>query len=129
LLTAPRSCPTPSLSSAEAEYNVTAFGISGCEHTPPTLSNCMASIPTRRSPSPSSLTRKLHRWRPRTRHSSHSSHPSSVPYASVAQGTHYFKIDGPLNPSDIGTKLQDYITFMRHRAVITEGTTVVWARS
>jgi hypothetical protein len=45
--------------------------------------------------------------------------------------THYFKkIDGPLNPSDIGTKLQDYITCMRHSAVIhTKSTTVGMSRS
>jgi hypothetical protein len=37
----------------------------------------------------------------------------------IAHGVHIIlKIDGTLNPSDIGTKLQDYLTFMRHRAVI-----------
>jgi hypothetical protein len=37
----------------------------------------------------------------------------------ISQGAHIIlKIDGTLNISDIGTKLQDYLTFMRHRVVI-----------
>jgi hypothetical protein len=37
----------------------------------------------------------------------------------IAHGAHIIlKIDGTLNISDIGTKLQDYATFMRHRVIL-----------
>jgi hypothetical protein len=37
----------------------------------------------------------------------------------IPHGTHIIlKIDGTLNISDIGTKLQDYATFMRHRVIL-----------
>jgi hypothetical protein len=37
----------------------------------------------------------------------------------ISNGAHIsLKIDGTLNISDIGTKLQDYATFIRHRAII-----------
>jgi hypothetical protein len=52
----------------------------------------------------------------RTRHIRRRCHYVRI---QIANGAHVIlKIEGPLNISDIGTKLQDFATFLRHGAVI-----------
>jgi hypothetical protein len=116
--------PDPvALSSAKAEYQITAFGISGCEHTRqlfqelhgldpdtpltvPILSDSQSAMAMTSSDRDTRLTRHIRRRYHDVRH-------------QIAQGAHIIlKIDGTLNISDIGTKLQDFITFMRHRIVL-----------
>jgi hypothetical protein len=111
------------LSSAEAEYQIAAFGVSGCEHTRqlfqelhgldpdtpltiPILTDSQSAMAMASSDRDTRRTRHIRRRYHYVRH-------------QIARGAHIIlKIDGTLNISDIGTKLQDYATFMRHRVIL-----------
>jgi hypothetical protein len=117
--------PDPiALSSAEAEYQIAAFGVSGCEHTRqlfqelhgldpdtpltiPILADSQSAMAMASSDRDTRRTRHIRRRYHHVRH-------------QIAQGAHIIlKIDGTLNISDIGAKLQDFFTFfMRHRIIL-----------
>jgi hypothetical protein len=110
-------------SSAEAEHQIAAFGVSGCEHTRqlfqelhgldpdnpltvPILTDSQSVMAVASSERDTRLTRHIRR---RCHH---------VRF-QISNGAHIIlKIEGPLNISDIGTKLQDHATFMRHRVIL-----------
>ncbi len=116
--------PDPiALSSAEAEYQIAAFGISGCEHTRQVFqemhgldADTALTIPILTdSQSAMAMASSDHDTR-RTRHIRRRYHYVRI---QISNSAHIIlKIDGTLNISDIGTKLQDYATFLRHRAII-----------
>jgi hypothetical protein len=116
--------PDPiALSSAEAEYQVAAFGVSGCEHARQVFqemhgldADTALTIPIFTDSQSGIAMATSDRDTRRTRHIRRRFHYVRI---QIANGAHIIlKIEGPLNISDIGTKLQDFATFLRHRAVI-----------
>jgi hypothetical protein len=116
--------PDPiALSSAEAEYQIAAFGVSGCEHTRQLFQelhgldpNTPLTIPILTDSQSAMAMASSDRDTRRTRHIRRRCH---CVRHQIAQGAHIIlKIDGTLNISDIGAKLQDFITFMRHRIIL-----------
>ena len=116
--------PDPiALSSAEAEYQIAAFGVSGCEHTRQLFQELHGldpdtplTIPILTDSQSAMAMASSDRDTRRTRHIRRRYHYVRL---QIAQGAHIIlKIDGTLNISDIGTKLQDYATFMRHRVIL-----------
>jgi hypothetical protein len=116
--------PDPiALSSAEAEYQVAAFGVSGCEHTRQLFQELHGldpdtplTIPILTDSQSAMAMASSDRDTRRTRHIRRRYHYVRF---QIARGAHIIlKIDGTLNISDIGTKLQDYATFMRHRVIL-----------
>jgi hypothetical protein len=116
--------PDPvALSSAEAEYQIAAFGCSGCEHTRQLFQELHGldpdtplTIPILTDSQSAMAMASSDRDTRRTRHIRRRYHYVRL---QIAHGAHIIlKIDGTLNISDIGTKLQDYATFMRHRVIL-----------
>ncbi len=116
--------PDPiALSSAEAEYQIAAFGISGCEHTRQVFqemhgldADTALTIPILTDSQSAMAMASSDRDTRRTRHIRRRYHYVRI---QISNSAHIIlKIDGTLNISDIGTKLQDYATFLRHRAII-----------
>jgi hypothetical protein len=116
--------PSPiAVSSAEAEYQIAAFGVSGCEHTQQvfqemhgldadTALTILILTDSQSAMAMASSDRDTRRtWHIRRRY-----HYVRI---QISNGAHIIlKIDGTLNISDVGTKLQDYATFIRHRAIV-----------
>jgi hypothetical protein len=115
--------PDPvALSSAKAEHQTAAFGVSGCEHarqvfqemhgldadttlTVPILTDSQSAMAMASSDCDTRRTRHIRRC-----------HHVRV---QISNGDHIvLKIDGALNISNMGTKLQDCATFIRHRAIV-----------
>ena len=104
---------------------IAAFGVSGCEHstrqelfqelhgldpdtplTIPILTGSQSAMAMASSDRDTRRTRHIHRQ-------------YHYVCLQILQGAHIIlKIDGTLNISDIGTKLQDYATFMRHCVIL-----------
>jgi hypothetical protein len=116
--------PDPiALSSAEAEYQIAAFGVSGCEHTRQVFqemhgldADTALTIPIFTDSQSAMAMASSDRDTRRTRHIRRRYHYVRL---QISNGSHIIlKIDGTLNISDIGTKLQDFATFARHRAIL-----------
>ena len=116
--------PDPiALSYAEAEYQTAAFEISGCEHTRQLFQELHGldpdtplTIPILTDSQSAMAMASSDRDTRRTRHIRRRYHYVRL---QISQSAHIIlKIDGTLNISDIGTKLQDYATFMRLRAIL-----------
>jgi hypothetical protein len=116
--------PDPvALSSAEAEYQIAAFGVSGCEHTRQLFQELHGldpdtplTIPILTDSQSAMAIASSERDTRRTRHIRRRYHYVRF---QISNSAHIIlKIEGPLNISDIGTKLQDYATFMRHRVIL-----------
>jgi hypothetical protein len=111
------------LSSAEAEHQIAAFGVSGCEHARQVFqemhgldADTALTIPILTDSQSAMAMASSDRDARRTRHIRRRHHYVRL---QISNGAHIIlKIDGALNISDVGTKLQDCATFIRHRAIL-----------
>ena len=116
--------PTPiSMSSAEAEYNACAFGITASTHQVQVY-NCLhdkdpdklLTVPLFTDSESAIAMMANEKLNKRNRHIARRVH--YVRQAKVSGIIQPYKIDGTLNPSDIGTKNVDASTYQRHCKVI-----------
>jgi hypothetical protein len=116
--------PDPiALSSAEAECQIAAFGVSGCEHARQVFqemhgldADTALTIPILTDSQSAMAMASSDRDTRRTRHIRRRCHCVRL---QIFNSAHIIlKIDGALNISDGGTKSQDCATFIQHRAIL-----------
>jgi hypothetical protein len=116
--------PDPvALSSAKAEHQTAAFGASSCEHARQVFqemhgldADTTLTVPILTDSQSAMAMASSDRDTRRTRHIRRRCHQVRV---QISNGAHIvLKIDGALNISNIGTKLQDCAMFIWHRAIV-----------
>ena len=116
--------PTPvALSSAEAEYNACAFALTAVIHNTQIYNTLQGTDPDKQVTVPmfvdsaSAVAMMANeRINKRTRHIARRIH--FVRQAKATGIVQPYKVDGVLNPSDIGTKNLDAPTFLKHKDLI-----------